>query len=301
VQAERFEDAEKVADGTIALYPNSPVGYVDRAYVYLSDQRYDQGLESVNRALDVSPIDAEALRVKAIILSEKGEMSEAESVFNTALLTDPTNPEIMRDYYQHLRDAGNDTRMLELVHQVIEQEKPYCVEDYWFLADYYRESDKNVKAFHYLRKAYKSMPGERELMPPMADILIDMGHISYALPFLRRYIESNGWNEIMEGFVHHRRLKGKWSQEGLRFLRYWGEKPRMFREFVFGVYFQRFFLGALAIVAPVILLFATAFFKTTGFFIVASMLLAALVSFKISRLVIRREKLSQSAARQHIA
>jgi hypothetical protein len=165
------------------------------------------------------------------------------------------------------------------------------VEDYWFLADYYREEGKNVKAFHYLRKAYRSMPGERELIPPMVDILIDMGHVSLVLPFLKRYVEGKGWNEVMDGFARNKRLKGKWSQESLRFLRFYGQRPRAFREFVFGMYFRKFLAAALIVVVPIILVFALVFFRTTGFFVASSVVLAALVSFKLAQTLIRRERL----------
>ncbi|MBD3391947.1 MAG: tetratricopeptide repeat protein [Chitinivibrionales bacterium] len=300
-QNNQTDEAERTANATIQLYPNSPVGYVDLAYVYLNSQRHDLALDAVNRALDVSPIDAEALRVKAITLSEKGEHDKAEDVFDEALSLDPANPEIARDYYQHLRDAEKIDRMLSLVHSVIAREKPYCVEDYWFLADHYRDAGKDLLAFHYLRKAYKSMPGERELIPPMVDILLDMGHISFAVPFLKRYVEAKGWNEVMDGYTRHRGLKGKWPQESLRFLRFYGQRPRAFREFVFGVYFRRFLTAALAVIVPFLLAFALLFFKTTGFLVVVSMVVAALVSFHGARMILHRQRRStQSPAHEPV-
>jgi len=292
-QNNQVDEAERQAQQTISRYPNSPVGYVDLSYVYLNSERHDKALEMVEKALDVSPLDAEALRVKAITLSEKGLAEEAESIFDKALSLEPANSEIARDYYQHLRDAGKFPKMLEIINRVIEQEKPYCVEDYWFLADYYREAGKNVKAFHYLHKAYKSMPGESELIPPMADILIEMGHLSMAVPFLNRYVERCGWNEVMDEFARHRHLRGKWEQEGLRYLRYHGNNPRIFREFIFSFYFKRFLFIAGTIGVLCMLVFAQTFFGITGMLVTGSVLTTALLSFVTVQILIRKARSSR--------
>jgi tetratricopeptide (TPR) repeat protein len=266
------------------------VGYVDLAYVYLNAERHDDALDAVNKALDAAPLDSEALRVKAIALSEKEDDAEAEQTFETALTLDPQNHEITRDYYHHLRDTGKTDRMLALVYRVIEQEKPYCVEDYWFLADYYREGGENVKAFHYLRKAYKVMPGETELIPPMVDILIDMGHLSLAVQFLNRYVQSRGWNDVMDGFAKHKMFRGKWEQEGLRFLRYRNLSPHVFREFVFNLHFKRFLLASIILCIPVLLALSWVFFSTRGLLVAGTLIIAGIISFKTAVFFLRLGK-----------
>jgi tetratricopeptide (TPR) repeat protein len=260
-QNSQLEEAEKVAHHTMSLYPNSPVGYVDLAYTHLNSGNADAALAAAAQALDVSPIDAEAMRVRAIAFSEKDMHAEAEKAFEAALSMAPDNPEIMRDYYHHLRDAGKYDKMVDAVHAVIDQERPYCMEDYWFLADYYQEEGQPVRAFHFLHKAYNSMPGENELIPPMIDIMLDKGHIRYSLPFLKRYVESKGWNEVMGAFARHKRLRGKWSQEGMRFLRFYGEKAHDFRSFVFMLYIRKFAVLAALFLAPLLAAGALFFVK----------------------------------------
>jgi tetratricopeptide (TPR) repeat protein len=241
-QNDQSEEAIALAKETIRLYPNSPVGYVDCAYVYLNLGKMDETLEYANKALDVNPLDAEALRVKGIAHSEKDESDSARKDFEDALRLDPKNPEIMRDYYHHCKHVGDFDRMEKLVNRVIKQEYPYCIEDFWFLADYYRESGDNLKAFHFLHKAYTSMPGEKELIPPMLNILVDSGHVLFSVPFMKHYIEKSGWNETMNQFARHRRFQGKWSAEGLRFLRFYGQNSADFRRYIFIRYFEKFSL-----------------------------------------------------------
>jgi Tetratricopeptide repeat. len=254
-QNNQAEEALALAQETIKLYPNSPVGYVDCSYVYLNISKFDEALSFAGKALDVSPIDAEAFRVRGIANSEKQLPEEAQRAFEAALGLDPKNPEIMRDYYHHLRNVGDFEKMEKLVNRVIRQEFPYCIEDYWFLADYHRDNGDNLKAFHFLHKAFTSMPGEKELIPPMVDILLDSGHVLYSVPFLMNYVERSGWNDTMNQFARHTRLKDKWSQEALRFLRFHGQNPSQYRNYIFLRYFEKFCAIAFGLFLPVLVIF----------------------------------------------
>jgi tetratricopeptide (TPR) repeat protein len=239
-QANNLEQASSLAKESIRLYPNSPIGYVDLAYVHLNNSNPTEAIACADRAHDISPLDAEAFRIKGIAWSEKNDREKSKAAFETAIGIEPDNSEIMRDYYHHLRTAGDITNMEKMVHQVIKLEYPYCVEDYWFLTDYYRETGNDLKAFHYLHKAYKSMPSESELIPPMVDILLEQGHTAYAVPFLIRYVYSSGWNDTLNEFARNRRFRGKWAQEGIRFLRFQGQRPREFRHYLFNHYLRKF-------------------------------------------------------------
>ncbi|MDD5675846.1 MAG: tetratricopeptide repeat protein [Chitinivibrionales bacterium] len=250
-QIDEFEEAANTVRYMIGRYPNSPVGYIDMAYLCLNTERPKEALDYIEKALGVSPLAAEAYRVRGIIFSEQEKFSEADAAFTEALSLDPKNPEIKRDYYHHLRAAGNFEKMEQVVREVAQEEFPYCTEDYWFLADYYREAGNNRTAFNFLHKAYKNMPGERELIPPMVDILLDEGHLSYLVPYLMRYIERAGWNEdVMEYYGRHSRLKNRAAQEGLRMLRFYGQKGSLFRRYIFKVYLQRYFRTALLGILP---------------------------------------------------
>jgi len=47
------------------------------------------------------------------------------------------------------------------------------------------------------------------------------------------YVSQSGWNETMNDFARHQRFKGKWAQEGMRFLQFQGQRPREFRRHIF--------------------------------------------------------------------
>ncbi|MBN1980747.1 MAG: tetratricopeptide repeat protein [Chitinivibrionales bacterium] len=289
-QSENHEEAEKVAQQIITCYPNSPLGYVDRAYIYLNSNKINLALESAGKALDISPLDAEAYRVKGIAYSELKDFKQAESSFKRALALSPDNTEILRDYYQYLRNARRFKRMEQVVHKVIKLEKPFCIDDYWFLADFYRENNHNIQAFHYLAKAYKSMPSEKELIPSMAEILLDMGHTSFAIPILKKYIDAKGWDEIMAELARHKRLKNKWDQEGIRFLQFYGQKVTDFRRFIFAVYLRKS-LSIVAVLMVIAILFTGAFyFNSKGFGIILGFIAFVTLSLRAIFSFIYRQK-----------
>ncbi len=239
-QANRIEDAMSLAGESIRLFPNSPIGYIDLAYVYLNENQPQSALKYAEQALDVSPLEAEAYRVKGIAHSDLGEWEKGRAAFEKALEIDSENTEIMRDFYRHLRSCGDTEAMEKMIKTVIRLEQPYCIEDYWFLADYYREEGRFLDAFHYLKKAYKTVPAEKEIIPFMVDIILERGHTAYSIPFLFKYVGQCGWNNTMNYFARHKRFRKKETEEVLRFLRFFGQRPREYRQYIFRYYIERF-------------------------------------------------------------
>jgi len=234
-----LDKAEAVARRTVSLYPNSPVGYVDLAYVYLNRGATDEALREVDRALAVAPLEAEAYRVRAIVLSEQDRDREADQAYRAAISLAPDNAEVLRDYYHHLRKVGDYRKMEQVVQEVVRREKPYCVEDYWFLADHFWDEGRPLKAFHCLNRAHKNMPGETELLPPLVTVMLDRGHAGYAMPYLLGYALRSGWNDTMRGLARHRRLHAARARESLRFLRFYAERADRYREHAFRYYLSR--------------------------------------------------------------
>jgi len=289
--------AEALSKQSIALYPNSPAGYLDLAYVNLNAGRFDEASENADRAIAVSPIDAEGYRVKAIACSERGDCEAAETLFDKAITLDPGNADALRDYYQHLRIAGKHESMLNTVNRVITLEYPHCTEDYWFLADYYREKRQNAKAFRYLRLAYNTMPAEKELLPPMIEILLEQGHTKYSLPIFANYVQRSGWTETMNGFTRNKQLRGRFTQEGIRFLRFTGQRPAAFREYIFKRYLFRFGLIYYTLFSAALAFPAGVLFGWTGVGGVAAAYAASIGAIKAMR-SLKRKLAAAKALRQ---
>lgn len=250
-QNNEIEKAIETAEELIRLYPNSPLGHIDLAYARLNNNELDKALTAAGNALDIAPLDAESFRVKAIILSDQGKNEEAEKCFETAASLDKDNIEILRDYYNHLRRRGDDAKMEEIVFKVISRNDPSCVEDYWFLTDYYKGRKEYLKALHYLRKAYKMRPGEHDLLSVVADICVTTGHPRFAIKFISHYVARAGWNDFMSQIAEYPELQGKNIQESLRFFRFYGGKSSDFRRYLFAKKIRKFSLFSLNILMPV--------------------------------------------------
>lgn len=237
----RQDRAIEVAEESVRLYPNSPIGHVDCAYAYLNNGSYEKALAAAERALAISPLDAESHRVKAIILSDQAKDADAEKSFETALSIDPDNIEIQRDYYQHFRQTGNDKKMEEIIYSMIRKNDSSCMEEYWYLAEYYKEKNELSKALHCFHRAYAIRPGEHDLLALISEVLIERGHLLPAVRFMKRYIDYAGWNEVTEHLFANPHLRGRRFGEGVRFLRYCGSKPADYYRYLF----RRCFLHAL--------------------------------------------------------
>jgi len=292
-----FSRAEALAERSIALYPNSPTGYLDLAYVNLNTGRLGEAAENADKAISVAPIDAEGYRVKAIASSEGGDHEAAAALFEKAIALDPGNTDAMRDYYQHLRIAGRHDRMIDTVNRVINIEYPHCTEDYWFLADYYREKRQNANAFRCLRLAYDTMPAEKELLPPMIEILLEQGHSKYSLPLFANYVQRSGWTDAMNGFMRHKYFRDGFSQEGIRFLRFTGQRPAAFREYIFKHYLFRFGLLYYTLIAAALAAPAGMLFGWTGVGAAAAVYAASLGAIKAVRAVWRRKSNNKNQKR----
>jgi hypothetical protein len=188
--------------------------------------------------------------------------------------------------------------MIKVIEKVIKLEYPYCTEDYWFIADYYREKKQNVKAFRYLRLAYKSMPTEKELLPPMIEILLEQGHTKYSLPIFANYVQRSGWTDAMSGFMMNKQFKDRHTQEGMRFLRFTGQRPMEFRTFIFKHYFLRFGFMYYTILVASFLLPASILFGWRGIGWVAAAYAASLGVIKIWQIIKFKKAIAQAVQPQ---
>jgi tetratricopeptide (TPR) repeat protein len=232
-QNNQAEKAIGIAEESIRQYPNSPIGYIDLAYARLNNGQLDEGLGAAEKAIDIAPLDAETFRVKAILLSEKKMDADAEKTFESSLALDPDNIETLRDYYNHLHATGHFKKMEECALRAIEKGGSACIEDFWFLADFHRSQKEYAKSFHYLHRAYVQRPGEHDLIPMMADVLISRKHIGLALRFIKRYVDRAGWDVTAEQFAGYPELHKKLIGEGLNFLRFIGGSTHDFQRFLF--------------------------------------------------------------------
>lgn len=288
-QSDQMQQASSIAKEIIRLYPNTPAGYLDLAFICINSNKFDDAIMYAKKAMDISPINSEAYRIAGIAYSEKNDFTNAENAFQTAISYDEKNTDIIRDYYHHLKSTGQFTKMEELVHTAIRLDTPYCIEDYLFLAELYLERNQHQKAFHYLKTAYKSMPGEKDFLPPIIDILLERGHLGYSVLFLMKYVKKKGWNDVMYDFARHRRLRGKMSQEGVRFLRFTATKDNEYHKYIFSEYLKNLILLSSIPLVPALILPVAILFGIKVTFVVSLVFFSGLGLFFGVRYILRKK------------
>jgi Flp pilus assembly protein TadD len=88
------EQAVAVLQGTVGKYPRDPEVAVEFAKALSAAGRFDQALTVVERAIDPTAPNWNALLVKGAILDQKGQNAEARKLYHTALKVAPDQPSI---------------------------------------------------------------------------------------------------------------------------------------------------------------------------------------------------------------
>jgi tetratricopeptide (TPR) repeat protein len=89
--AGRGGDALKYLDRAIALEPNNPQAYLNKAVVYIIKKRHEEALECQNKATELDPKKSEYWSDKGLTLAVLGRYGEAICCFDNAFNLDPTN------------------------------------------------------------------------------------------------------------------------------------------------------------------------------------------------------------------
>jgi Flp pilus assembly protein TadD len=88
------EQAIAVLQGTVGKYPRDPEVAVEYAKALSAAGRFDQALAIVDRAIDPTAPNWNALLVKGAVLDQQGQNVEARKLYQTALKVAPDQPSI---------------------------------------------------------------------------------------------------------------------------------------------------------------------------------------------------------------
>jgi hypothetical protein len=92
----------------------------------------------------------------------------------------------------------------------------------------------------------------------------------------------------MKEFASHKKLRGKKSQEGLRFLQFYGQKPVEFRKFIFAIYIKQFIFLAINILTFVLFILSFFYFSYNGVLIAGISYGVLFAIYKIGQLLIAK-------------
>ena len=98
--------AEQVALSMIQKYPNHHFGWKVHGAILKLTGRTEQALVSMQRAIEISPHDAEAQRNLGVTLRDLGRLSEAEASYRRSILLKPDFVESHNSLGHILKDMG---------------------------------------------------------------------------------------------------------------------------------------------------------------------------------------------------
>lgn len=105
-------DAENVAELLTKEFPMHPFGWKALGLVFQQTGRLDKSLLPMQKSVELSPFDAEAVGNLAVTLQELGRLEESEAICRQAIALEPGA------YLQH-NNLGNTLQKLERFHEAI--------------------------------------------------------------------------------------------------------------------------------------------------------------------------------------
>jgi tetratricopeptide (TPR) repeat protein len=127
----RYDEAIKLFDKAIDINSSYSPAWKAESYAYLTLEDYENGLEYINRYLDVNKTDPEALILKGWALDEIGDYpgryNEAIEVLDKAIDLDPQNAWAWSNKGNALTDLGRYPEAIQAFNKAIELEPLYAL------------------------------------------------------------------------------------------------------------------------------------------------------------------------------
>ena len=109
----QYAQAIAAFEHVAALRPDYPDAYTNVALANFRNERYDEAMQALNKALQLAPGDARAVFYRASILRQQGNLEEAEALFLSVIKKYPRLRDAHRElgytyYQQHKYDQARE-------------------------------------------------------------------------------------------------------------------------------------------------------------------------------------------------
>lgn len=216
--AKRNEPGEaiRVLKDSIAAAPKEPRTQIYLAQIYARHlNKIDLALAAVQKAIDVAPEEYQAWAAAYDLLQQAGEKKKASELMDRALKSPAKNPEFWLRLGNHqlklAKNNGKPTdeqlRQMEGCFVRASELKPDSASILTQTGDFFLDTEQPKKALPYYEKATKlnQQPTDdatRHLPEKFADLLIEEGRASEALPILEKL--ANDTQQAMRSDLYNR-------------------------------------------------------------------------------------------------
>jgi arylsulfatase A-like enzyme/Flp pilus assembly protein TadD len=229
-EAQRFEHAgdfagaERIYEELLSLYPDVPASYLNLGRVQALQQKYDavietlkkgaaalpgsdtilarlghtyfisgrpgEALEIMDQALEINPLQMDALTVGAVILEEAGRREEARAYMERGLAVEPENKFLRTSLARNLASSGRYAEAIE-VYSALVHEYPSEASLFQGLGMAYGMNGDYPRAIENLNRALAIQPTLTALIN-VAVAYRDTGQVEEAIRALERFIAFPG-------------------------------------------------------------------------------------------------------------
>ena len=192
-----FIEAENLAASLTVEFPKHPFGWKALGLIYQQTGRLSESLQPMQKAVELSPLDAEAIGNLAVSLQELGRLDESEASCRQAIALDPGA------YLQHnnlgntLKKMGRFDEAVASFIKAIALKSEYA-EAHYNLGNAFKELGRLNEAEASYRQAIILQENFAEAEAQLGKVCLAQGHFDEGLRRIRRghgsiIFEADGW------------------------------------------------------------------------------------------------------------
>ena len=183
----RLEQAQAAMEGVLAEKPESSLGRWVMARVHCARDDFEQGLQAINEAVQLSPLNAEYQFLAGKLHLHLGQPSKAKRAFHRSLNTDSNNAELKERIWNVYLEQG-------LVDRVEQDFGPFLfnhlgVETLNRQGMTLRKQNRLEEAIGLYQRALKLHPESQHLLYNLAIALVNQNQIAKAKKKLERALD----------------------------------------------------------------------------------------------------------------
>lgn len=184
---ERLDEAVAVESGLSPGRAADAMAHLRTARMYLADQQWEAGEQSVREALAIWPGMPQALRMLGFVLTQQGRFDQALRVLTAARQADPGHPEVYNTLAAVLIQQGEFDLAEEMLFTSLRIQPDY-VQAQLNLGMLYLAAGRYERAVDAFSDVLESRPEQMAIRNNLAVSLLRIGRIEAAREQLRRLI-----------------------------------------------------------------------------------------------------------------
>lgn len=206
LQADDFDNAEKVFKRRLVLKPNDSRSYSQLAHVYYLKKQYDLSITLYKKALSISP-HIGAFRGIAITYWDAGKTEQAIITFKTLIELEPNEPFAYRALGGIYRENRQPDKAIKYFEQSLNLKTPPNTEDftegyaYYGLATMYGLNRDYKNAFKYANKWIVLEPNNGQAYLTLGMLYYDLKAYDKAIIVLSKGLSVEPNNQDLKGIL----------------------------------------------------------------------------------------------------